>query len=150
MSKISQAVILSMISLMIIIIFFGLANAVFEMYYLGSTLTPKQQRSQKILKLLLYIPIFLLVLVLFVGLILLMRFLINNDIVEMIEEYRETMVYMLSWLQYLAKSVEQSRTRVAQAATIPQKIGTGLWNTGANIWNAAKYAKDKAARVFTG
>lgn len=72
--------------LLIVIMFFGLVNAIYEFYYLGkkSPLTADEMQARKTLKLILFIPVFLLFVTIFIGLLYLLKFLSEYDIMDVI------------------------------------------------------------------
>ena len=79
--------------LLIIIMFFGLINAIYEFYYLGKQepLTKEQNQARKTLKLILFIPVFFLFVTIFIGLLYLLKFVTDYDITQLIYSTFTTM-----------------------------------------------------------
>lgn len=92
----------SIVILIILIMFFGLINLIYEFYYLGkkTSLNPKEIRLRNIFKLLVLIPAFLLFVSIFIALIFLYKFIHDYDITNLIQ-------YKYMELNYRLQRIEQ-------------------------------------------
>lgn len=84
MSLTTQIVGISLIALMILIMFVTLLMSTFDLYYSDTVLTEKQIKSRKTLKFMLYLSQLFFIIDVFVALVVLLRFMIKHDIVDMI------------------------------------------------------------------
>ena len=83
----SQIIAEAIIILLILIMFFGLLNMLYELYFLSkkSSLTANEKRTRNILKLLVLIPALLLFITIFIGLIVLYTFIHQYDLMDVLQ-----------------------------------------------------------------
>ena len=84
MSLTTQIIGLTMIGLLILILFVAILSSTFDIYYLDTTLNIKQKQAQKVLKFAWYLAVILLIIDVFAALIVLIRFMIKYDIIDII------------------------------------------------------------------